>query len=232
MRMKTKTGKKTKTQTKTKTKMRINGGGWLEGLFLEVWDRSRGLNLIEIWGRKIWEKARQDLRPVIAQLGPGEKWLWSVFLHMSRRKTYFGSLFTDVMHTKCCWSFLCHYWWRWWHLILGWSWRRQGKGLEDDRFLDLSGRPPPTKTDQPPLTFPPRFFFFTNTACFCQYFSCAKTFRTKCASTLLATKARTCLLCHIKKVHHYLPRHIKWVIFAPVGCGINDNVHKILNCLD
>ena len=224
MRMKTKTGKKTKTKTKTKTKMRINGGGWLEGLFLEVWDRSRGLNLIEIWGRKIWEKARQDLRPVIAQLGPGEKWLWSIFLHMWRRKTYFGSLFTDVMHTKCCWSFLCHYWWRWWHLILGWSWRRQGKGLEDDRFLDLSARRPLLRQTSHLLLSHlsySNFYFFMNTACFCQYFSCAKTFRTKCASTLLAKYK---FVWHIKKVHNYLPRHKNWYIISPVGYGINHNV--------
>ena len=57
---------------KMKVRTRNNGGGWLEELFLEVWDRSRGSNLIEIWERKIWEKARQDLRPVIAQLKPDE----------------------------------------------------------------------------------------------------------------------------------------------------------------
>ena len=55
MRLRTRTMTRARLMTMTRT--RINGGGWLEGLFLEVWDRSRGSNLIEIWGRKIWEKA-------------------------------------------------------------------------------------------------------------------------------------------------------------------------------
>ena len=59
-------------------KRRINGSGWLEGLFLEVWDRSRGSNLIEIWRRKNWEKAQQDHGPVIAQLRQVEKSLENI----------------------------------------------------------------------------------------------------------------------------------------------------------
>ena len=48
----------TRARLMTMTRTRINGGGWLEGLFLEVWDRSRRSNLIEIWGEKFEKKRR------------------------------------------------------------------------------------------------------------------------------------------------------------------------------
>ena len=56
MRLRTRTMTRARLMTMTRT--RINGGGWLEGLFLEVWDRSRRSNLIEIWGEKFEKKRR------------------------------------------------------------------------------------------------------------------------------------------------------------------------------
>ena len=136
--------------------MRINGGGWLEGLFLEVWDRSRGLNLIEIWGRKIWEKARQDLRPVIAQLGPGEKWLWSIFFTHAKAKDLFWEPFyrcyAHKMLLKLLVSLLVTMMAP--HIGLIMEAARQRAGGWSVPGFEWPP-PPPTKADQPPLTFPP-----------------------------------------------------------------------------
>ena len=67
-------------------KRRINGSGWLEGLFLEVWDRSRGSNLIEIWRRKNWGKsaARPWSRHCTTKTGGKKLGKYNIFVYIGQ----------------------------------------------------------------------------------------------------------------------------------------------------
>ena len=137
-------------------KRRINGSGWLEGLFLEVWDRSRGSNLIEIWRRKNWEKAQQDHGPVIAQL---RKKVWKIF--DKRSSTWNTACNLYRVYVDSTRSHYLGWGWEWGRCL--WLFTSPDHAVGSTKGFEMIGswiwelRP---DLVNPPLPFPPLTCFF------------------------------------------------------------------------